>query len=100
MRVEKCTMKKYHFIWVLLLIIAACSPSKENNTAIAGNIKGLKKGTLYLQRLQDSTLVNLDSVEIKGEAQFAFDFFLEEPEVLYLSRRSEYMDAFTGFYRN
>jgi len=84
LRVEKCTMKKYHFIWVLLLIITACSPSKENNTAIDGNIKGLKKGILYLQRLQDSTLVNLDSVEIKGEAQFAFDFFLEEPEVLYL----------------
>ncbi|MEM8765561.1 MAG: DUF4369 domain-containing protein [Bacteroidota bacterium] len=77
-------MKRYHFIWVLLLIIAACSPSKENNTTIAGNIKGLKKGTLYLQRLQDSTLVKLDSVEIKGEAEFTFDFFLEGPEVLYL----------------
>ncbi|MEL6975230.1 MAG: DUF4369 domain-containing protein [Bacteroidota bacterium] len=77
-------MRKYHFIWVLLLIIAACSPSKESNTTISGNIKGLKKGTLYLQHLQDSSLVNLDSIEIKGEAQFAFDCFLEGPEVLYL----------------
>ncbi|MEL6305196.1 MAG: DUF4369 domain-containing protein [Bacteroidota bacterium] len=77
-------MRKYHFIWVLLLIIAACSPSKQSNTTISGNIKGLKKGTLYLQHLQDSSLVNLDSIEIKGEAQFAFDCFLEGPEVLYL----------------
>ncbi|MEL6483489.1 MAG: DUF4369 domain-containing protein [Bacteroidota bacterium] len=77
-------MKKYHFVWVLLLIIVACSPSVETNTAISGNIQGLKKGTLYLQRLQDSSLVNLDSVEIKGEAHFTFNCFLEGPEVLYL----------------
>lgn len=84
MRVEKCTMKKYHFVWVLLLLVAACSSDEESNTAISGNIKGLKKGTLYLQRLQDSTLINLDSIQIKGDAQFAFDCFLEGPEVLYL----------------
>ena len=51
---------------------------------VSGNIKGLKKGTLYLQHIPDSTLVALDSVVLEGSGDFSFDVSLESPEVFYL----------------
>jgi hypothetical protein len=49
-----------------------------------GNIKGLKKGTLYLQHVQDTTLVTVDSLEIEGDGNFTFKTELESPELFYL----------------
>jgi len=51
---------------------------------LKGNIKNLKKGTLYLEREQDSTYIIIDSVVINGNPQFEINYNLEEPEVLYL----------------
>lgn len=51
---------------------------------INGNIAGLKKGTLYLQHLKDSTLVNLDSLELKGDGNFSFAHEVQSPEIFYL----------------
>lgn len=56
----------------------------ENTMTVTGNVKGLKKGTLYLQHLPDSTLVTLDSLEIAGDGNFEFKTELESPEVFYL----------------
>ena len=46
----------------LLLIVAACSSKKDGNMIVQGKIKGLKKGTLYLQKMNDSILVSVDSI--------------------------------------
>lgn len=51
---------------------------------ITGTVNGLKKGTLYFQQIQDSTLVNLDSLEIRGDGNFVFEHEIESPEVFYL----------------
>lgn len=51
---------------------------------VNGSIKGLKKGTLYLQQLQDTVLVNLDSLEIKGNGDFSFESPIENPDIYYL----------------
>ena len=51
---------------------------------VSGTIKGLKKGTLYLQKSVDSTLVNIDSLEIKGDGSFSFGHNIESPEIYYL----------------
>lgn len=51
---------------------------------VTGEIKGLKKGVLYLQQFQDSTLVVLDSLEIKGDGKFSFSQFVGDPEIFYL----------------
>ncbi len=51
---------------------------------VSGTIKGLKKGTLYLQKSVDSTLVNIDSLEIKGDGSFSFGHNIESPEIFYL----------------
>ena len=51
---------------------------------VTGNVKGLKKGTLYLQHVPDSTLVTLDSLEVDGDGSFSFKTKLESPEIFYL----------------
>ena len=51
---------------------------------LEGSVKGLKKGTFYLQRQGDSALVNLDSMEINGQDIFNLSTRLTEPELLYL----------------
>jgi hypothetical protein len=51
---------------------------------VTGKVKGLKKGTLYLQSLPDSTLITLDSLEVDGDGSFSFKTILESPEIFYL----------------
>jgi len=51
---------------------------------ITGNIDGLKKGWLYLQKLEDSVLTSIDSLEIRGNGSFAFEKEILHPEVFYL----------------
>ena len=58
------TMKKISLLLLTVLSIIACS-QKETNLKVSGNIKGLKKGTLYLQMIEDTSLVNVDSLTIK-----------------------------------
>ena len=81
-------------IYPLFLIIAllSCNETPVNNTAVNGIVKGLQKGTLYLQKFQDTAYVTIDSIFIKGEKEFQFTFKLEEPEMLYLGR-SESLDT-------
>lgn len=75
-------MKKAGILLIVLLTIG-CG-SKEADLTVTGNIKGLKKGTVYLQALRDTTLVVLDSIKVSGEAPFTLQSELKEPEVLYL----------------
>ncbi|WP_103071228.1 DUF4369 domain-containing protein [Aquimarina sediminis] len=77
-------MKYFSILSLLIVILISCTSPKEGNLTISGNIKGLKKGTLYLQKIQDTVLVNLDSVNIDGNSEFMFVSNLEEPEIHYL----------------
>ena len=76
-------MKKALLMLITLLSIVACG-KKEADLTVTGTIKGLKKGTVYLQAVRDTTLVMLDSVVINGEEPFMLQSELDEPEVLYL----------------
>ena len=76
-------MKRSFLITFLLIILFSCSNS-ENTMELSGNIKGLKKGMIYLQKLKDSSLINLDSALIDGVSLFNFKEVIDEPEVLYL----------------
>lgn len=70
----------------IALLFASCSKKNESvdNLHITGNIKGLKKGTLYIQRIVDTSLVAIDSIKIDGNSAFERDIKLESPEMLYL----------------
>jgi len=51
---------------------------------VSGTIDGLKKGTLFLQHMKDSSLTTIDSLIINGNGDFTFEYALESPEVFYL----------------
>lgn len=95
-------MKKiFPYLAIGLILIACSSTEEENKMIVTGNVKGLKKGTLYLQHIPDSTLVSIDSLEIKGDGTFRFETSLQSPEIffLYLNKEdnNEFNDRITFF---
>ncbi len=80
-------MKKIALAAFTLFTLFACE-KKETiegaNVHITGNIEGLGQGKLYIQKIQDSTLVVLDSIQIKGDSHFESHLQLDSPEMLYL----------------
>jgi hypothetical protein len=78
-------MKKIIIAFVTLLILSSCNKNDtKTNLHLTGNIKGLKKGTLYIQRVADTSLVAIDTLIIDGNSKFETDLNLESPEMLYL----------------
>ncbi|WP_081211383.1 DUF4369 domain-containing protein [Salegentibacter sediminis] len=77
-------MKKLSLLLLILIGVSACS-TKESNLVVKTNIKGLKKGTVYLQKIEDTLLVNLDSVVINGNSEFQLETYIESPQMMYLS---------------
>lgn len=79
-------MKKIVLLSICFLSIISCSDNKnESNLHLTGNVEGLSQGKLYIQKIQDTTLVTLDSIDIKGDSKFESFLNITEPEVLYLS---------------
>jgi len=77
-------MKQFLYSLGILLLVVSCGSETENTMTLTGNIKGLKKGTLYLQHVPDTLLVTVDSLEIDGDGNFTFKTELESPELFYL----------------
>lgn len=79
-------MKKLISMFAALLIVAACSKkeTQPKNLQITGTIDGLKKGTLVFKKLQDSSLVTVDSILVDGNSKFTADIDLDSPQMLYL----------------
>jgi Domain of unknown function (DUF4369) len=78
-------MKKSIIAFVTVILFASCNEKKsKENLHITGNIKGLKKGTLYIQRIVDTLFVAIDTIKIDGNSGFESDLNLKSPEMLYL----------------
>ena len=75
-------MKKIFFLF-LITLIAACD-SKQNDLVVKANIKGLQKGTVYLKRIIDTTIVTVDSVNVSGNSAIELYSDLDSPEIFYL----------------
>lgn len=78
-------MKKLLFSIVWVSIILACSPDKNNLMIVQGEVKNLKKGTLYLQKVIDTVLVAVDSVSLDGTNEFTLTDEVESPQIYFLS---------------
>lgn len=78
-------MKYFLSIIFLTLLLSSCGSSSKNEMTLTGEITGLKKGNLYLQRLDDTLLVTLDSMRVNGNSEFQFASIVESPEVYYLA---------------
>ena len=75
-------MKKIYFL-TLLIFLSSCRSNKDN-MIVSGNVDGLMKGTLYLQAQRDSLLVNLDSINLRGDGNFKLNTEIIEPDIYYL----------------
>ncbi|MFC0605270.1 DUF4369 domain-containing protein [Winogradskyella pulchriflava] len=69
---------------LLVLVVVSCSKENNSNFTLKGEIKGLKKGIVYLQKEGDSSIVDLDSLVITGQPEFTLHTNLDEPILLYL----------------
>ena len=75
-------------IWTVLfavVLLYSCSKGNENTMYVKGNIKGLKKGTLYLQKQLDSLIISVDSVQVNGTNEFILTDVVTDPEMYYLT---------------
>jgi len=78
-------MKKSIIAFAALLLLYSCNKNEsKTNLHLTGTIKGLKKGTLYIQRVADTSLVAIDTIIMDGNSKFESDLNLESPEMLYL----------------
>ncbi|MCO7186148.1 MULTISPECIES: DUF4369 domain-containing protein [Tenacibaculum] len=78
-------MKKIIALFAIALVAFACSSKKEGNMVVKGQIKGLKKGTLYLQKMKDTLLVSVDSMALLGDDKFILTDNVESPVMYYLT---------------
>ncbi|WP_299363104.1 DUF4369 domain-containing protein [Winogradskyella sp.] len=78
--------KFYKFLipTIVILISVSCKKEENSNFTLKGEIKGLKKGIVYLQKDGDSSIVNLDSMAINGQPEFTLKTTIDEPILLYL----------------
>ena len=74
-------MKKIYFL-TLLIFLSSCRSNKDN-MIVSGNVDGLMKGTLYLRAQRDSLLVNLDSINLRGDGNFKLSTDIIEPDIYY-----------------
>jgi hypothetical protein len=92
---------RFGIIALVLVGLFSCTEEEKFNVHINGNIEGLRKGKLYLQRLQDTLLVTLDSVSFENEEAFALKANVNEPELMLLQLQKhgsdDYMDYLTFF---
>lgn len=78
-------MRKIFAICLLLGIVACTSGKKQGNMVVQGQISGLKKGTLYLQKMIDTVVVSVDSVSVLGKDNFQLSDDVDSPEMYYLT---------------
>ena len=78
-------MKKVLFIALVILTVSSCKNEVENTMFVKGKIKGLKKGTLYLQKQVDSLILSVDSLTVNGRNDFLLEDIIESPEIYYLT---------------
>jgi Domain of unknown function (DUF4369) len=77
-------MKKLIYTFILSSILLSCDQKNTEVLHLTGNIKGLKTGTLYIQKANDSIFTVIDSIKITGNSNFETTLNIKSPEMLYL----------------
>ena len=86
---------RFATLFILFVEIGCEGTSKltENTMLVRGTVEGLRKGTLYLQKIKDSLIINVDSIVVNGSPDFKFKTEIESPEVYYLYLKKEDGDS-------
>jgi len=72
-------------ILLSVCFLFSCGNETSDTLIVKGTIKGLKKGTVYLKKANDSTLAIIDSMIVGKDSNFRLQTTIESPEVFYLS---------------
>ena len=75
-------MKKYLFLFIFLVL--SCSSGKEKMN-VNVTIDGFKKGNIYLQKIKDSILINVDSTFIDNKRPIVLKYEINSPEIFYIN---------------
>jgi len=91
-------MKKIISLIAFISFFISCNNTKIGSMIVNGNIDGLKKGTLYLQKFKDTLLVSVDSIQLNGKSNFTLADQIETPEIYYivLDKKSDEKILFFG----
>lgn len=82
-------MKKLLVVFCVVIFFTACGADKKGSMLVNGEVKGLKKGTLYLKKLKDTSFVAVDSVKLDGVSTFSLADELENPEIYHLNLNND-----------
>lgn len=77
-------MKKVLSLLFAIIIMASCKHTNSNKFSISGSIDGIKDGTLFLKRLQDSVLIDVDSALFNGNSDYTLTTDINQTEIMYL----------------
>ena len=87
---------KGYIKYLLVLIFFNCTNDLGKNLTVSGNIKGLRKGKLYLQKyINDTTLFNIDSLK-KDETDTTLQkipFFAEKGKIEINTRLNTFLSS-------
>ena len=76
-------MKKLLII-SFLFILTNCE-NNENNMTVKVKVENFKKGNIYLQKISDSALINIDSIFVKKNESIILKYDIDSPELFYLN---------------
>ncbi len=78
-------LKKLIVILIFILSFITCQNQKQTgNLLIKGTVKGLRLGSLQIKKLQNDSLVTLDSIKVDGNENFEFHTTIDEPQLMVL----------------
>jgi hypothetical protein len=88
-----------HFALLLLAFLMLSCGKEQHDLIVKTSIKGLKKGTIYLKKANDTALVTVDSLIVNGNNEFELHSAIESPEMffLYLDKNSNEKDRIPFF---
>jgi hypothetical protein len=72
-----------------IVVLVSCTTDKKGSMLVTGDVKGLKKGTLYLQKMNDSIVIAVDSIVLDGVSTFTLSDEIESPEIYYLALNND-----------
>ncbi|MHC5353508.1 DUF4369 domain-containing protein [Myroides sp. LJL115] len=90
-------MRKFFYTALIAcgVIFVSCQNNQNtnNNVTIKGTVKGFKQGKLYLAKVQDTTLVAIDSLIVDGNSDFLFSTNVDSPEMFYITLDRGYTNS-------
>jgi hypothetical protein len=78
-------IKNTFFLTFSFLILAACSKKTAVKMHLSGEVYGLKKGTLYLEKIKDGRYSKLDSFAVQDNGKFELNSTEQSGEMHFLS---------------